>query len=64
MHPADPGSSNQNAQKMGSTSQYSVRGAYVGVLISMEMNCTELGHMDLHSLLAQTDRHPVCRFLI
>ena len=64
MHLVDLVSSSLNALLMGSTRQYSVRGAFAGVLISMEMNCMELRRMALHNHLAQTNQHQVSLILI
>lgn len=49
----------QNAPKMESTNLCSVRTAFVGVLISTEMNFMELRFMEVGNLAAQINQNQV-----
>lgn len=48
-----------NAPKMGSTNLYSVRTAFVGVLISTEMNFMALRLMEVRNLGARINQNQV-----
>ena len=59
MRLADQANFSQNAPKMESTNLYSVRTAFVGVLISTEMNFMELRSMEVGNLGARINQDQV-----